>query len=254
MILLSNPKSHSTAETRLIKVKPVEFFRKENQDQEEPEQEKINIEQKIMTAKQELDGLREEKEALIQATNEQIAKEKSNWEAEKEEWIRQAQEEGYQEGLTIGQREGLKQYKHQLEQANSIIESASQDYHSIIEKNEETILELAIHTAEKIIQQKITMEPTSFIQIVQAAIKDIKDQSKVSIYLHPNNYPVVLEQKNELQRILENDAQLSIYINNELAENACLIEHPFGQVDAGVDTQLLQIREILQDISMETKS
>jgi len=253
MILLSDRQNHSYVKTKVIQVKPVEYFQNQNQRTNHSNNEKAVIEGKIINAKQELEDVKKEKEELIQAVNDEIAKEKRNWQKEKEKWIKKAQEEGYNEGVALGKQEVYNQYKTLLNQANAIIESAQKDYHSIIEKNEETIIDLAIHTAEKIVRKKISDEPKDFINIVKEAIKDLKDQSTVTIYLHPDNYQLVLNHKNELLRTLDNQAALSIYINEELSENACLIEHPFGKIDAGVDTQLEQIRKILQELSMETR-
>ena len=87
--------------------------------------------------------------------------------------------------------------------------------------------------------------------VVALEIKEIKDQSVVSIYLHPANYEIVLEQKAELKKMLETDTKLSLYINDELAENSCVIKHPFGEIDASVDTQLEAIRNVLKDLTME---
>jgi flagellar assembly protein FliH len=39
-----------------------------------------------------------------------------------------------------------------------------------------------------------------------------------------------------------------------MTENQCLIEHPFGRIDASIDTQLEQIRNVLDQVTMEKKS
>ncbi|MFB4475339.1 flagellar assembly protein FliH, partial [Oceanobacillus caeni] len=57
--------------------------------------------------------------------------------------------------------------------------------------------------------------------------------------------------KQELTQLLENNLKLSIYVKEELDVNACIVEHPFGQIDASIDTQLSQIKQILQDVVQE---
>src|SRR5699024_4681247 len=101
--------------------------------------------------------------------------------------------------------------------------------------------------------QKIDYDPNVMVSIVAAAIKEIKEQSIISIYVHPNHYQVMLQQKKELENVVDGDSKMAIYIDHELTEQGCRIEHPFGQVDASVETQLSQIHDILQSIVMENR-
>src|SRR5699024_8664146 len=80
-----------------------------------------------------------------------------------------------------------KQYEGLLSQANSIIELAQQDYEQSLEKAQEDILSLSVHIAKKIIRNTLNDDPKSFMPLVSEAINEVKDQTNVSIYLHPEN-------------------------------------------------------------------
>jgi len=255
---LSNHHQSFSSNKKMIQIKPPEYFLEKQSGfdketaGETPLLNQLNhYEGEIEAAREELERIKAEQDQLLRTTNEQIQKEKSGWELEKEQLTEQAKSEGYYEGLILGKEEAHNQYKGLIDQANSIIESAQKDYFTTIDQNEETIIDLAIHTAEKVVQQKIADTPEVMLRIVRAAIQDIKDKSKLMIYLSPENYEYVLHQKHELLRILDNKADLSIYMNEQLSENACVIEHPYGQIDASVDTQLAQIRQILHELVME---
>ncbi|MFA1820676.1 flagellar assembly protein FliH [Virgibacillus oceani] len=215
---------------------------------------KEHAERELSKAKEELRQINEEKEAQILNTKTAIYKEKENWQEEKKKLMVQAEEEGYEAGFLNGKEESLKAFSSLIEQANNIVDAALIDYNKTIEKSEETILNLAIHTASKVMKQKIEDDPFSFLPIVKAAMKELKDQRVITIYLHPDNYQTVMEQKDELVHILEDDMKLSIYAKEDLHVNGCLIHHPFGQIDASVDTQLEEIRSALFEIAMESKS
>lgn len=236
-------------ETKVIKIKPITIDQpvKENPLTTERDQLKVQIQQ----YQQELEKLKAVQATLLTNTRQQIEQEKAEWQQEKQHLMEQAQAEGYQAGFQAGQAEGLALYEDQIAQANAIIEKAKEDYFDTVQKSDETILELAIHVAEKILQQQLASEPKSFLPIVLEAIESIKDQSEVVIYLHPANYDAVIEQKDELVQSLDGDTKLSIFIDHKLAENQCIIEHPFGQIDASIDTQLHQLRKALQDAMME---
>ena len=215
------------------------------------EKSKQDLRENLQKLNEELQSLMKQKELLINETRDAIDKEKLNWKQEKQELLTKAKEEGYQEGFRQGKEDSLKQYNQLLENANSITESAMVDYHSTIERSESSILRLSIQVAEKIVKQKLSDDPVSFLPIIKAAIKELKDHSTISIYLHPDNYEFVLGQKGELEQIVDDDTRLSLYADNEIVENSCLIQHAFGQIDAGIDTQLEQIRNVLHEIAME---
>lgn len=254
---MSNNNLHDVYENqaKVIQIKPIELIKRTEVDSKQPtDHDKVSLQKELQSYKEEISQLKKQREQLLQDIKHEIALEKENWENEKEELIKQAHDQGYKDGFNLGKEEGLNQYNDLINDANELIHQATIDYHATIEKSEESIVTLAIHTAEKVIDQQLHENPDHFLPIVSKAIKEIKDQSKVSIYLHPNNYKLVVQQKEELVDALDGDTKLSIYINQELKENDCIIEHPFGQIDASVDTQLMQIREALHEFVMENRT
>ncbi|MFB4167498.1 flagellar assembly protein FliH [Virgibacillus sp. JSM 102003] len=238
---------------KLIKVRPIEVKSQDNaQTSLSTEAEQKNIQSEISQAHERLQQIKEQQDSLLQQTKAEIEEAKENWKTEKEAYIKQAQEEGFKKGFELGQQEGKGQYEELLANANKIVETATKDYHATIEQSDETIVELAVHAAEKIIKKELKENPESFISIVNAAIKEIKDQSELSIYLHPSNYEMVMKQKDEIVQLVDKDLNVSIYINEQLKEDSCLIEHPFGRIDASIDVQLQELREVLHEVNMES--
>lgn len=235
---------------REIKIKPIELVRKQTAETD-PEQESAVIEEKLAAAKQELELVMQETSKLKENAKASIEKEKESWINEKQRLVEEAKNEGYQAGFEQGKNESLHVYHETINNANRIVDLVKVDYQVTLEKTEEVIVQIAMHTAEKIINQQLQENPEQFVHIVKTALKEIKDQTVISIYLHPANYENVLQQKAELKRILEQETKLSLYIDEELKENSCIIEHPFGRIDASIDTQLEKIREALEELVME---
>lgn len=229
---------------RVIEIKKIET------DTTVEEQSPSQLEQ-IQQLQNEIYKLENKRAQLITDTENEIKQLRNNWEQEKAQLIAQTKEIGYEAGFEEGKKESLEQYQQLIEQANSLIVSAKQDYYKTIEKSEGTILQLAVQIAEKIMKHKLTEQPEFFMPIVRAAIKEIQDQLELIIYLHPANYDYVLAEKQELERLLDSKADLSIRINEGLAEGSCIIEHPFGKIDASIKTQLSQIHHVLQELMME---
>lgn len=226
---------------------------KSNDEKSDIHEQAVAIQLEIEKQRKELQRMKAEQEKLLEQTRVTIQLEKDNWAEEKQQLMEQAKQVGYGQGLELGKQEGLEQYEQLITHANSIVDLTMKDYHAKLDESDETILEIAIHTAEKILKHHLSEQAPSFLGIVTAAIEDIKDQSDIYIYLHPDNYEFIMQQKEELLQSLDGDTKISIYIDHKLNKHDCLIKHPFGQVEAGIDTQLEQLRKILLEVVMEDK-
>ena len=190
MILLSEakPEKYQKEHRRIIKVKPFELVNSETTMKESSLNEEENTSDKLEQMYRELNKIQVQKAALIEETKMEIKALKENWETEKLELTKRAEQAGYTAGFKTGKQESLKQYEDILTQANTIMEAAQHDYKQTIERADEDILSLSVHIAEKIIQKKINEAPELFVSLVSGAINEVKEQTNISIYLHPDNY------------------------------------------------------------------
>ncbi|MGM8211755.1 flagellar assembly protein FliH [Virgibacillus sp. W0430] len=252
---MSNSASVSQTENKkVIKIKPIQAIIQQEETQVmDDDQERRTVEHQLKKMKEELRHVQEKKEIMVQEITTEIELEKQKWSTEKAELVKQAQKEGFQAGFEQGKLECISKYEEQIEKANALTRAATKDYYTTVEESRDTIIQLAIHTAEKILKGKLTDDPALFLPIVKTAITEMKELSKISIYLHPDDYEFVLKQKDDLIKSLDGDTKLSIYMDQKLAKNDCLIVHPNGQIDAGVDTQLQQIARALQEVSTESE-
>ena len=250
MISLSDyPQENEHASNgRIGKIKSMKTVRQQFQLQDNVQSAKQSSMQELKLLQDELMELRAQKNQLLKETQEQIEKERADWETEKAEWIDQAKQAGFQEGLNLGKQAGAKEYEALIQQMNDIVASARNDYHDTIDHAEEDILEIGIQIAGKIMKRTINEDRTTFLPLVRAAIQEVKNQPAISIYLHPDDYEYVLAQKDELMRMLDQHATLSIGIDDSLSAGSCVIEHPYGKIDASIDTQLESIRIQLQEV------
>ncbi|GGA63105.1 flagellar assembly protein FliH [Ornithinibacillus halotolerans] len=237
--------SNQSIETKkLIKLKQINIL-----SQEDSNQSSLQVEE----AKKNLEALRMEKEKLLKETNEEIEQKRSMWETEKEELIKIAKEEGFYAGFSQGEKESKEQYQSLIDEANAIVLSAKRDYQQTVEKSEEAILQLAISVAEKIMKQELSNQPEAFLPIVKAAIAELKDQNELIVYVHPDNFEELIANKLDLEKVVNQKATLSIYMNENMQVGSCVIEHPFGKIDASIQTQLNKIQEVLHEIVQENK-
>ncbi|SDJ01903.1 flagellar assembly protein FliH [Salimicrobium halophilum] len=227
---------------------------------EEPKEtnEEVVLEQekeKIASKKEEAESLlvkrKEEAEALIRQAREEIEAEKEAWEEEKRIIAEQARMEGRQEGFMEGQKEGKDEYASLIDQANTTISDAEHLYKEKVESAEEEILHIAMRAGRRILGKSLEGDPSQFRSLVKEAIKEVADQPTISIYVHPHFHEELTKYREELSRMMDSQAQLSVYAKNFEDPYQCYIESPFGRVDASIDSQFTLIREAIMNVMKE---
>jgi flagellar assembly protein FliH len=198
-------------------------------------------------AKAEAETLKREAQLYYETVQRQILQEKENWEDEKQQLVEMAKKEGYEIGLQQGHEDGLAQYYQLIKQANQIVEAANNEYYQQIEAANETIFLIGLKVAEKILDAHLNENSEHFVSLVKRAIREVREHSEVKIYIHPAYYDAVVQQKDELKELFHQEVDLFIYPDVQLPEHGCIIESPFGRIDASVDTQLKQIKEKLRE-------
>ncbi|SFF70438.1 flagellar assembly protein FliH [Halobacillus alkaliphilus] len=231
--------SFNQGSQRIIQIKPVEKLTPAVSMEESLSSEQELAEQKRQQAEKVLEEAREEASQLLQAAEHKIDADKKAWEEERIQLVQAAEKEGYQAGVT----QGYQDYTEKLEEANHIIAKANQSYHSIVGSSEETIVEIALRAAEKILNCHLEDHPESFSNLVKKVVKEVQEQPEIAIYVHPDQYGYLQSQAEELQRMTSLKTNLSIYVKDEMEPFSCVLETPFGRIDAGIDSQLKELRE-----------
>ncbi|MCM3447508.1 flagellar assembly protein FliH [Bacillus velezensis] len=209
-------------------------------DREEPE----NPEALMAFAKAEADRVSEEAKNQLEHTLLQIEEAKNRWAEEKQRLIEEAKAEGYEEGMALGQAEAQAEYANLISRANAVMEMARQSVEEKLESAEEEIIELSVALAKKVWRQK-SDDKEAFLLLVKQVVAEVKDYDDISIYVDPEYYETVHQHMDEIQQLLYKECRLSLYADEKAAKGTCSIETPFGRVDAGIDTQLMQLKQKL---------
>jgi flagellar assembly protein FliH len=238
-----------SAEEKLIKIKPVIPVHNEPQQLDEGAAAGSNedVQRELDAAYEQLKHIKNEQHQLLDETRQIIAREKRIWEDEKQRYITEVEKTGHEQGFAAGKQEGLGTCKEMLDTANMIVKAAQKDYEAELQKSTGSILDLAVHIAGKIIRQHLSEKPELFLPLVTEALQEIKNRRNIILYLHPDDYIHVVKQKEELAHVVEDATDMTILADGEAQQGHCLIEHSSGQIDAGIDTQLEEIRQILHE-------
>ncbi|KRG09756.1 hypothetical protein ACA30_15010 [Virgibacillus soli] len=239
---------------RMIQIRQVQL-EKNDQALSAERQYLVKEEQRIITE------ARNEAEKLIQQAEEQanividnIKQQQEQWDFEKKELTKSAYEEGFQIGVNEGRQQGFDQYKLKIEQAKQVTDQSKIEYEQYIRNSEIVILELAIASAEKIIQTTFAEEPERFLPLVKSALKEVRNSKEIQIHVNPAQYELLLAEKAELETIFPQDVECFIYPDVDLKEYGCQIESEHGRIDANISDQLVELKEKLLEILMGEQS
>lgn len=200
----------------------------------------------IAKAKEQANQILEDAKAQFEAEQQQIAIEKERWQEERIQWVEQAKQEGYEIGYEKGLEAGKNEYIETIQKAEQIVLKANDVYSKQIEEAELEIVSIGLKVAEKIIGHELNENTHTWIEIVKRAIKEVRDQQNVKIYVHPNQFDLTLQHQEELKDLFQiTDIRLLILPNDDLQEFACIVESPFGQIDATIDNQLNELKDKL---------
>ena len=168
-------------------------------------------------------------------------------------------DDGYRKGYEEGRQESTKKAAELLSQQKETFRgSLEKALHSIdeakersLEKYLDELKECALAVAEKVICVSLKSSGQIIKRMLIAETEKLKRTEWVKIYMEKTNYNMMMEADagvvNELARLSDN---IKFVVMNKEGSGSCIIEMPEEIVDISVDTQMDNIRELLENIKI----
>ena len=124
-----------------------------------------------------------------------------------------------------------------LTEFTEIITAAYEKRETALGEVEQDVLKLSIKLAEKIIGREIKNDPKTIADIVANALRNIRQQQRLTVRIHPLDLPKIEEFKStfaQAGRMTFLDFEPDPKVNS----GGCIIESEVGTVDARLETQL----------------
>jgi len=151
----------------------------------------------------------------------------------------QAKEEGYNEGLTIATREG----DNIRAQARQVLAQAEADRKKMQERLEPEMVDLLIRIADKLMDNAVKLNPKIILSLVKMGIQSATITGDVSVYVSPDDYDTVIENKDMVMALTDGSVKLDIVKDLSLSPMDCVIETPFGNIDCSLGQQYETLRQ-----------
>ncbi len=207
-----------------------------------------------------LETARRQGEAILSQAREQAENLKKEMLAQAEEECKEAREQARQEGYKAGVEEGKKQaaeegrretkeallsFEKGMRQAlKSVEEAKAQCLNTYLDE----LKDCSIAVAEKVIHISLRSSGEVIRQMIIAATEKLKRSAWVKIYIDRMDYEMLIKAD---QDVLEELAHLSdnikFVVMDREEEGICVIERPEEVLDISVNSQMENIKEILEN-------
>lgn len=178
-----------------------------------------------------------------------------------EQMKQEAAEEGSKSGYELGLKEGREQadaeyakavkedleaFRQDMEKALYSVEKAKD---ACLKKYLDELKDCAVAVAEKVIRISLKSSGEIIKRMIVAETEKLKKTAWVKIYIEKSEYDMMAEADagviSELSRLSDN---IKFVVMEKENSGNCIIEMPEEIVDISVDTQLENIKEILENI------
>lgn len=183
---------------------------------------------------QALDRARQEAEALLAAAR-----------AEQEKIRQQAYQEGWQQGRQEALQAAAADAEEIRKQARQVLHAAHEASTSLIQESEADLVELALAIAGRIVQTQISVAPATVVEIARAAVREACRSQHFTIFAPPGAVELLHQQVGQLLAEVDPQSKMQIIADPALSEGSCRVETEDVIVDATLDGQLENLRQVL---------
>jgi type III secretion protein L len=136
-----------------------------------------------------------------------------------------------EEARQAGNVEGLSGWTETLARMTKRVDELTQNW-------EDTMLQLSVHIAQKIIGEELRLHPDTIISIIREAMKSTRTGKRLSIQVNDAEAVYVRSRAEQLKQFLGSIGEIEIVPSAGVTPGGCVIESELGIIDARLETQL----------------
>ncbi len=170
------------------------------------------------------------------------------WAEEKEQLQQQAYDEGFQAGFEDGRNKAQSDMQETIEAANETTTLSYQNATQYLINQERVILDIAIRSAEQIINKTMEDDEEAYLSIVRKGIKEAQEMKEIKLYVPTEHFKMVTASRAELASIFPPETPFMIFVNEDFDATDCFVETNSGRIVVSVDEQLNELKEQLVEI------
>jgi len=161
----------------------------------------------------------------------------------------QIEREAYQKGLEEGRKTGEimaeQTIQSQMRAYRDGLAALNDSRDLMINQLQLDLLELILHTAEKVVSAELETHPKAVLGMVRDAIQTLKQRREMTVYLNSDDHQF-MTQISEAEMKKWMGSLVRAEIDPNLSRGSFRIETPSGELDGSIETKLQQLQEQLR--------
>lgn len=165
---------------------------------------------------------------------------------------KQAFQDGYNEGLDTGKKDGLseieKQFESFLQELKNMIQETIQERKKTIKELEPQVVDLSMKIAEKILRREASSYEDMIFEQVEVALNKLNDRTKITLRVNRMDVGRLNSYRDRILSLQDDIKELDIVEDLRVDEGGCIVETASGTVDGRINTQLSEIGRSFSNI------
>lgn len=195
-----------------------------------------------------IENAKNEAELIIREAQYEADRILENTQAEAEENKNKIFEEAHQIGYNEGYNQAKQQYEDLINEAELIRETAKIEYKETLDNIENDAINLILDIAKNVIGTEISFHKEDILYLVKQAFEKCANKEIVLLKAASDDYDYIIANKAKLLSMLEGVGELKIKKDNSLKVGSCVVETPYGSIDAGIHTKMKKIEELFKQM------
>ena len=168
------------------------------------------------------------------------------------------EQEAYEKGFVQGEKDGFELGEKKANKVIGNIEKLFDEMSSlkkeIIKQHEKEILDLTFAIGEKIVHHLTRFDESGVKEAVFNALNLAIEKSKIILNVNPEDYDYIEKLRPELFKEYKELKSITVTSDPSVTRGGCYLKTPYGDIDAGIETQLEKIYQCLQDAFYEKEN
>jgi flagellar assembly protein FliH len=156
---------------------------------------------------------------------------------------REAFAKGYAQGEQAGLEAGHRRSDGMLRRLGETLDEMASLRRALLRESERQVVQLALAIARRIVRREVAADEELTMALARVALDRLGESGPATIRLHPEDYARAAARGADGWKA----AHLEVVPDPAVTRGGCLVESPFGFVDAGIDAQFHEIARALLD-------
>jgi len=191
----------------------------------------------------------DEADKIIADANKKTKQIEADFRASLENERKDMEDESRVAGREAGFDEGKAEVERLVERTQTILQRAQDKRAEILEETEQEIISLVLLIAKKVIKVISENQKSVIISNVVQALRKVKGRGNIIIRVNMADLKLTTEHTKDFINIVEGAKSIQIVEDTSIDEGGCIIETDFGEIDARISSQLMELESKILEIS-----